>query len=179
MRIHANPYSIKNQCELLSILAGVGVASSAWQRSIRSMGQTDVEITDVQVNLCGGLEDRLRAYCAVVFDNSFVVHNVRVIEKSDGLLVAMPSRKLTSKCPVCQFKNPIDGSFCGNCGTRVNDNGAIKNLQRDTKIHFDVAHPINPHCRQMIETAVMKAYKQAAQEAEQRNAEQRNSSTPT
>lgn len=117
-----------------------------------------MEITDVQVNLCAGSEDRLKAYCAVVFDNAFVVHNVRVIEKADGLLIAMPSRKLTAKCPVCHFKNPIDGSYCGNCGMRLRDDATIKRLQRDTKIHFDVAHPINPHCRQQIEQAVTTAY---------------------
>ena len=122
-------------------------------------------ITDVQVNLCARSEDRLRAYCAVVFDNSFVVHNVRVIEKPDGILIAMPSRKLTSKCPVCSFKNPIDSSFCGNCGTRLRDAAAIRRLQKETKIHFDVAHPINPNCRKMIEEAVVKAYREATVDA--------------
>lgn len=126
-----------------------------------------MEITDVQVNLCGGGEDRLRAYCAVVFDDSFVVHNVRVIEKADGILVAMPSRKLTAKCPVCHFKNPIDSSYCGNCGTRLRDQAAIKKLQRDSKLHFDIAHPINPDCRRMIEAAVIEAYRAACNEADE------------
>jgi stage V sporulation protein G len=123
-----------------------------------------VEITDVQVNLCGGSEDRLRAYCAVVFDNSFVVHNVRVIEKADGLLVAMPSRKLMSKCSACHFKNPVDNLYCGNCGTQLRDEAAVKRLQRDTKVHFDIAHPINPVCRQQIEDAVLAAYHTACQQ---------------
>ena len=127
-----------------------------------------MEITDVQVNLCSNSEDRLRAYCAVVFDNAFVVHNVRVIEKADGLLIAMPSRKLNSKCPVCQFKNPIDGFFCGNCGTKLRDEAAVKRLQRETKIHFDVAHPINPVCRRMIEEMVTKAYREATSSATSR-----------
>jgi stage V sporulation protein G len=123
-----------------------------------------VEITDVQVNLCGGGEDRLRAYCAVVFDHSFVVHNVRVIEKSDGLLVAMPSRKLTSKCPNCHFKNPIDNCYCGNCGTHLRDEATIKRVQRETKVHFDIAHPINPETRHKIEVAVLAAYHQACEQ---------------
>ena len=58
----------------------------------------------------------LRAYCAIVIDNEFVVHNIRIIEKSSGLLVAMPSRKLTFKCYNCRFKNPIDANYCMNCG---------------------------------------------------------------
>jgi stage V sporulation protein G len=130
------------------------------------VGAIRVEITDVQVNLCGGGDDRLRAYCAVVFDNSFVVHNVRVIEKIDGLLVAMPSRKLTAKCPTCHFKNPVDNSYCGNCGTHLRDEAAIKRLQRDTKVHFDVAHPINPMARQKIEQAVLAAYHQAREQSQ-------------
>lgn len=129
-----------------------------------------MEVTDVQVNLVGGGDDRLRAYCAVVFDQSFVVHNVRVIEKTDGLLVAMPSRKLTSKCPSCHFKNPIDNRFCGNCGTQLRDEAAIKRLQRDTKVHFDVAHPINPEMRRKIEEAVLAAYHQASEQRSSRGA---------
>ncbi len=120
-----------------------------------------MEVTDVQVNLCANTDDRLRAYCAVVFDNSFVVHNVRVIEKADGLLIAMPSRKLTSKCATCHVKNAVDCCFCAHCGTRLRDEAAIKRLQKDTKVHFDIAHPINPDCRQQIENAVMTAYQAA------------------
>jgi stage V sporulation protein G len=130
-----------------------------------------VEVTDVQVNLCGGGDDRLRAYCAVVFDNCFVIHNVRVIEKADGLLVAMPSRKLTSKCPSCHAKNAIDNAFCGNCGANLRDEATIKRTQRDTKVHFDIAHPINPICRQMIEDAVLAAYQTACQQDSPRQSE--------
>ena len=119
-----------------------------------------MEVTDVQVNLCENNEDRLRAYCAVIFDNSFVVHNIRIIEKTNGLLVAMPSRKATTKCPVCSCKNAIDASYCANCGTRLKDDGEVKRTQTETKIHFDVAHPINPSCRKQIERHVLAAYQE-------------------
>ncbi len=122
-----------------------------------------MEVTDVQVNLCANEEDRLRAYCAVVFDNAFVVHNVRVIERADGLLVAMPSRKVTAKCSSCNFRNPVDQSYCGNCGLRLRDGDAARRTQPETKVHFDVAHPINPGCRRKIEEAVLKAYREALQ----------------
>ena len=116
-----------------------------------------MEVTEVQVNLCENSEDRLRAYCAVIFDQCFVVHNVRVIEKADGLLVAMPSRKVTAKCANCGFKNSIDCVYCCNCGTRISYEGA----DTDQKIHFDVAHPINAKCRRMIEEKVIQAYMEA------------------
>lgn len=116
-----------------------------------------MRITEVQVNLCEGGEDRLRAYCAIVIDNEFVVHNIRIIEKAGGLLIAMPSRKLTVKCRHCRMKNPIDAKFCMNCGHECDRSDTTR--QGETKIHFDVAHPINPVCRQMIETAVLDAYR--------------------
>ncbi|MEZ6116594.1 MAG: SpoVG family protein [Pirellulaceae bacterium] len=114
-----------------------------------------VEVTEVQVNLCDNAEDRLKAYCAVIFDNCFVVHNVRVIEKADGLLVAMPSRKVTQKCNSCGFKNAVDSVYCSNCGKRV-----PRDTRGDSKIHFDIAHPINAECRKMIEESVIAAYEQ-------------------
>ncbi|MCP4189750.1 MAG: hypothetical protein GY768_03895 [Planctomycetaceae bacterium] len=118
-----------------------------------------MQITDVQVNLCEGSEDRLRAYCAIVIDDEFVVHNIRIIEKSNGLLIAMPSRKLTLKCSSCRMKNPIDAKFCMTCGHTCDREEAAR--QAESKIHFDIAHPINPVCRQMIESAVLDAYRKA------------------
>ena len=114
-----------------------------------------MEVTEVQVNLCDNSDERLRAYCAVIFDGCFVVHNVRVIEKANGLLVAMPSRKVTVKCNRCGFKNAIDANYCSSCG---NDVTAARKAQTETKIHFDIAHPINADCRQKIEQEVLAAY---------------------
>ena len=37
--------------------------------------------------------DKLKAYASVVFDNCFVVRDLRVIHGTTGLFVAMPSRK--------------------------------------------------------------------------------------
>jgi stage V sporulation protein G len=36
---------------------------------------------------------RLKAYATVVFDNSFIVRDLKVIEGNKGLFVSMPSRK--------------------------------------------------------------------------------------
>jgi stage V sporulation protein G len=120
-----------------------------------------VEVTEVQVNLCDGTDDKLRAYCAIIFDHCFVVHNVRVIEKPDGLLVAMPSRKITVKCPSCGYKNTADSSFCSNCGRKVKDDAAMRRARLESKVHFDIAHPINAECRGMIERKVLEAYETA------------------
>jgi stage V sporulation protein G len=51
-----------------------------------------MEITEVKVfpTRDGG---RLKAYATVVFDNSFIVRDLKVIEGHKGLFVSMPSRK--------------------------------------------------------------------------------------
>jgi stage V sporulation protein G len=127
-----------------------------------------VEVTEVQVNLCDGADEKLRAYCAIIFDNCFVVHNVRVIEKPDGLLVAMPSRKITVKCTTCGFKNNADSSFCCNCGRRIKDDPVMRRARTESKVHFDIAHPINADCRSMIERKVLEAYADVMREHQRR-----------
>ncbi|GBU10653.1 hypothetical protein AwErysi_02690 [Erysipelotrichaceae bacterium] len=54
-----------------------------------------MNITNVHVKLMQK-EGRVKAIAAVTLDNSFVVHDIRVIEGNEGLFVAMPSRRLQS-----------------------------------------------------------------------------------
>ncbi len=52
-----------------------------------------MEITEVKVRLWN--DQRLRALVTIVFDDEFVVRNIKVIEGRDGkLFVAMPSRRM-------------------------------------------------------------------------------------
>lgn len=53
-----------------------------------------MQITDVRVRKAAGTsESKLKAYCSVVFDEMFVVHDLRVVEGANGVFVAMPRRK--------------------------------------------------------------------------------------
>ncbi|MGL5042228.1 MAG: septation regulator SpoVG [Culicoidibacterales bacterium] len=52
-----------------------------------------MNITNVHVRLIQK-EGRVRAIAAVTLSESFVVHDIRVIEGNEGLFVAMPSRRL-------------------------------------------------------------------------------------
>ena len=52
-----------------------------------------MNITNVHVRLIQK-EGRVRAIAAVTLNDSFVVHDIRVIEGNEGLFVAMPSRRL-------------------------------------------------------------------------------------
>jgi stage V sporulation protein G len=68
-----------------------------------------MEITDIRVRKVSG-EGKLRAYVTVAFDNSFVVHNVKIIEGKDGLFIAMPSRK-TKSGEYKDVAHPINPDF--------------------------------------------------------------------
>ena len=52
-----------------------------------------MEITEVRVSVRN--ENRLKAYVTVTFDDCFVVRHIRVVKTDKGMLVSMPSRKLT------------------------------------------------------------------------------------
>ncbi len=65
-----------------------------------------MEITDVRVRMAAGPETKLKAYCSVVFDNMFVVHDLRVVEGINGLFVAMP-RKRTAEGEYRDVAHPI------------------------------------------------------------------------
>lgn len=51
-----------------------------------------MNITDVRVRKVN-VEGKMKAVVSVTFDNAFVVHDVKVVEGTNGLFVAMPSRK--------------------------------------------------------------------------------------
>ncbi len=52
-----------------------------------------MKVTDVRVRIVES-ESRLRGIVTITFDDSFVVHDIRVIEGENGLFVAMPSKKI-------------------------------------------------------------------------------------
>ncbi|HOO55994.1 MAG TPA: septation regulator SpoVG [bacterium] len=52
-----------------------------------------MEITEVRIRRHRSEDGKLKAFASVVFDSSFVVHDMKIIEGARGLFVAMPSRK--------------------------------------------------------------------------------------
>jgi len=68
-----------------------------------------MEITDIRIRKVEA-EGKLRAYVTVTFDDSFVVHNVKVIEGDNGVFIAMPSRK-TRKGEFKDVAHPINTDF--------------------------------------------------------------------
>ncbi len=51
-----------------------------------------MEITDIRVRQMTS-DAKMKAVVSVTFDNCFVVHDIKVIEGTDKLFIAMPSRK--------------------------------------------------------------------------------------
>lgn len=52
-----------------------------------------MNITDVRVRLISKDEKKLRAIASVIIDNEFAVHDIKVIEGTEGHFIVMPSRK--------------------------------------------------------------------------------------
>ena len=52
-----------------------------------------MEITSVTVNKKKKEGSRMKGIASVLLDDSFAVHDIRIIEGDNGLFIAMPSRK--------------------------------------------------------------------------------------
>ena len=63
-----------------------------------------MQISDVRVRRV--TEGKLKAYCSVVFNDAFVVHEIRVVDGANGVFVAMPRRKV-SKGEYKDIAHPI------------------------------------------------------------------------
>ena len=158
-----------------------------------------MQLTEIRINLCPGSHgpgrgprgnggthqgggSRLRAFCSLTFDDTFVVRDVKLIEGDDGLFLAMPSRKLADHCPTCGDKNHLRARYCNQCGGRLDEQrhlryrngncgpgGAARGQAGPSrlKLHADIAHPINATCRQQIEQDVFRAYWREVERSQQ------------
>lgn len=126
-----------------------------------------MDISEVRIKLVDRPNDRLKAFCTITFDHEFVVRDVKIIQGPEGHFVAMPSRKLTDHCPKCGAKNHLRANFCNECGSRLAADRSTVDPKGRSKLHADMAHPINMACRQRIEKAVIDAYEKEAQAATQ------------
>lgn len=117
-----------------------------------------MEITEVRVRLVNGGAERLRAFCSVTLDGDFVIRDLKVIEGTNGYFVAMPSRKLAYRCGRCGNKNHLRSKFCNECGGKLSERRPPRDQQGRSKLHVDVAHPINTACRERIQKSVIEAF---------------------
>ncbi len=126
-----------------------------------------MQISEIRVKLVTNPSDRLKAFCTITFENSFVVRDLKIIEGAGGYFVAMPSRKLTDHCPSCGAKNHLRARFCNECGARLNENRAMKGDRSRTKLHADIAHPVNAQSREYVQNRIIEAFKQEVERSKQ------------
>src|SRR4030067_3557706 len=127
-----------------------------------------MNITEVRVKLMSRRNDKLRAFCSVTIDNSFVIRDRKIIEGSKGAFVAMPSRKLMDRCLKCGSKNHLKANFCGDCGTKItNNNRILQDEKGRLKLYTDIAHPISSEARHLLQKKVLDTYTQEVEKAKQ------------
>ena len=121
-----------------------------------------MEITEVRVKLVKDTSDQLKAFCSITLDGSFVIRDLKVIERRTGFFVAMPSRKVSDRCPKCRYKNHIRARFCNECGEELHSARGGR-----VKLYVDVAHPINSECRQLVQQRVIEAFEEEFERAQE------------
>jgi len=139
-----------------------------------------MEISDVRVKLINDGNDRLKAVCTVTFDEQFVVRDVKVVDGTSGLFVAMPSRKVSVHCPKCSYKNAVRSRFCNDCGGKLPPSQPTEEENGRSRLHRDIAHPITTPFRELLQAGVLKAYESEVASPSQpsRNQEPRQRHVP-
>ena len=125
-----------------------------------------MQISEVRIKLIGKRNDRLKAFCSVTIDNDFVIRDLKVIDGAGGCFVAMPSRKITDRCPACGIKNYLRAKFCNECGKHLSDKLGGRGGER-IKLYADIAHPVNSRCREMIQKEIIAAYNDEVDKSKQ------------
>ncbi len=122
-----------------------------------------MEISEVRIFLKDSPDKKLKAYAAVTFDHAFVVRNIKVIQGSQGVFIAMPSRKIKQPCPKCNYRNEMRSRYCNQCAAQLPISEHTDNHEAAVKFqseHKDIAHPITQSFRDYLQKRVLDAYEQ-------------------
>ena len=122
-----------------------------------------MKVSNVSVKLSPQSGDRLKAFCTMTLDGEFVVRDLKIIEGTNGLFVAMPSRKLTDHCPKCNGKNHLRAKHCNDCGAKLPEK-RVSDEDIQGKLHADIAHPINSDFRRRIQARILEEFDKGAVE---------------
>lgn len=119
-----------------------------------------MDISEVRIFLKDSPDKKLKAYATVTFDNAFVVRNIKVIQGTSGIFIAMPSRKVKQSCPKCSYKNEMRAKYCNQCGTILSFAARPLGEVSAQAEHKDIAHPINQQFREYLQQKVLVAYEE-------------------
>ena len=112
-----------------------------------------IEVTEVRIKPVHG-DPKLKGFANVTIDDSFVVRDCKLISKGRGILVSMPSRRITDRCPTCDGKNALAQRYCGDCGARLADGRG----GGPSTLYADIVHPTHNEARHAFTEAVLAAY---------------------
>ena len=124
----------------------------------RELGGARMDISEVRIKLIADPSERLLAFCSITLSGAFVVRDLKIIVGPSGPFVAMPSRKLSSHCPGCGFKNSLRAAYCNQCGRKQPESAVPRDGDGRPRLYADIAHPINAACREMIQKYVVQEY---------------------
>lgn len=133
-------------------------------------GEVRFRITEIRVKLTDDPRNKLKAYCSVTIDDAFVVRDLKIIDGAKGPFVAMPSRKLADHCVRCRHKNHLRAAYCNQCGGKLDPDRAPKDERGRARLHADLSHPINAPTRIELHKAVVRAYAEEVEAAQQAGA---------
>ena len=98
-----------------------------------------MKITKVQGRKFDRPNSNVKGVVEITIDDCFVVKDIRIIEKTEKMVVAMPSKVIPGR----------------------NEDGTIN---EEIRVHVDQAHPINKETREMINSIVLGAWERAKTE---------------
>ena len=133
-----------------------------------------MKITEVRVFSRQDQDKKLRAFATITIDACFVIRDIKIIEGSKGLFVAMPSRRVKGPCPRCRNRNIVHSQYCSQCGAQLPgnpkqaDGNADETALRQSE-HKDIAHPIPAECREYVQRVVLEAYEREKHKLEKRD----------
>lgn len=117
-----------------------------------------MKVTEIRITTLGKRAGNpVRAYVIVVFEDCFLVRNIRVIEKDQRVFIAMPSRESTITCS-CGYTGGT-GKFCCQCGARLPVISQEQSGGSHSR-HIDIAHPINAPFRKYLEDAILQKFEE-------------------
>ena len=68
-----------------------------------------MNITSVKIRKINKEDSRMKGIASVVLDDVFVVHDIRIIDGTNGLFIAMPSRKTNNpENPYRDVAHPVN-----------------------------------------------------------------------
>lgn len=125
-----------------------------------------MEITDIRIKLAAEKVGRLKAFVSVVFDDQFIVHDIKIIEgrgrpgAPPEMFLSMPSHQIADRCPSCDCKNHLRARYCSDCGRPLNPARAYASLQPGELVRWriDMANPLDREFRQRLTQTVLDSY---------------------